>query len=205
MQQPDWSQEDCSAALAPQSIRHSISYSNLNGQEQVHESKVTCSGDNCETMSNDVLPQIIRVRPLEPKTSAPHRMCAGSPRLIWDGLDTLASRVVSSTRRLFGYTAAEPAADHAAQAHAAAPDLRFGRSEGIMKSYSYFNTNGHEEMKQVESHCKDGTCVQRSRTFSPQNLAPHANPPQPAPHHPAPQPAPHRARHFQPQEMPYEA
>lgn len=54
-------------------MRHAIAYSNIDGQEQVHETKalapkreifitsilqvaraqVTCSGEDCETMSND--------------------------------------------------------------------------------------------------------------------------------------------------------
>ncbi|CAE7812020.1 ASPH [Symbiodinium microadriaticum] len=168
---------DCFPALEARSLRHAIAYSNIDGQEQVHETKVTCSGEDCETMSNDVMPQIIRVR--TPTKAAKPRLCTGSPfqgpGLFWDGFDNLAHRVANSARRLFGYT---PAADDVRHDEIAMPPANH-KSEGIMKSYVYFNNNGHEEMKQIESHCKDGTCVQRTRTFAPHSLQ--------AVHHPVPQ------------------
>ncbi|OLP95111.1 hypothetical protein AK812_SmicGene22809 [Symbiodinium microadriaticum] len=99
------------------------------------------------------------------------------PGLFWDGFDNLAHRVANSARRLFGYT---PAADDVRHDEIAMPPANH-KSEGIMKSYVYFNNNGHEEMKQIESHCKDGTCVQRTRTFAPHSLQ--------AVHHPVPQAA----------------
>lgn len=170
---------DCFPALEARSLRHAIAYSNIDGQEQVHETKVTCSGEDCETMSNDVMPQIIRVR--TPTKAAKPRLCTGSPfqgpGLVWDGFDNLAHRVANSARRLFGYT---PAADDVRHDEIAMPPANH-KSEGIMKSYVYFNNNGHEEMKQIESHCKDGTCVQRTRTFAPHSLQ--------AVHHPVPQAA----------------
>ncbi|CAE7745940.1 unnamed protein product [Symbiodinium sp. CCMP2456] len=170
---------DCFPALPARSLRHAIAYSNIDGQEQVHETKVTCSGEDCETVSNDVMPQIIRVR--TPTKAAKPRLCTGSPfqgpGLVWDGFDNLAHRVANSARRLFGYT---PATDDVRHDEIAMPPANH-KSEGIMKSYVYFNNNGHEEMKQIESHCKDGTCVQRTRTFAPHSMQ--------AVHHPVPQAA----------------
>eukprot|EP00439_Symbiodinium_sp_Y106_P051089 s405_g6.t2 len=170
---------DCFPALPARSLRHAIAYSNIDGQEQVHETKVTCSGEDCETMSNDVMPQIIRVR--TPTKAAKPRLCTGSPfqgpGLVWDGFDNLAHRVANSARRLFGYT---PAAEDVRHDEVAMPPANH-KSEGVMKSYVYFNNNGHEEMKQIESHCKDGTCVQRTRTFAPHSMQ--------AVYHPVPQAA----------------
>lgn len=145
------------AAFPPKSLRHSIAYSNWNGQEQIQETRVTCSGDECETMSNNVMPQIIRVRPLGHK-AAKQRMCSGSPSLVWDNMDQMMHRMTNSARWLLGYAPTETQPQEAAEVP---------RSEGVMKVYSYFNSNGHEELKEVESHCKDGACVQRSRTLTP--------------------------------------
>ncbi|CAK9022089.1 Aspartate beta-hydroxylase domain-containing protein 2 [Durusdinium trenchii] len=150
-------------ALGPHSLRHTISYSNLNGQEQIQETEVTCSGDDCETTTSNVLPQIIRVR--EPKAK---RMCSGSPGLIWDGLDTVVHRVTNSARRVLGYAPVETEKTP----HENLQPLAL-RSEGVMKMYTYSNNNGQEEMKEVQSHCKDGTCVQRSRIFAPSSVKEH--------------------------------
>lgn len=162
---------ECALGAVPKSLRHTIAYSNLNGQEQIQETRVTCSGDDCETMSNNVMPQIIRVRPSGSK-EAKHRMCSGSPTLMWDSMDHMAHRVANSARWLLGY-APEPG-NQGNQQEEASGQLSGQplRSEGVMKVYSYFNNNGHEEMKQVESHCKDGACVQRSRTFAPNPSVP---------------------------------
>ena len=56
--------------------------------------QVTCSGNRCESMSNNVLPQVIRPEK--------QRSC-GSPGLVWDNLDHLAHRVANSARRMLGY------------------------------------------------------------------------------------------------------
>jgi len=165
------------AAFPPKSLRHSIAYSNWNGQEQIQETRVTCAGDECETMSNNVMPQIIRVRPLGHK-AAKQRMCSGSPSLVWDNMDQMMHRMTNSARWLLGYapTETETPPQEAVQVP---------QSEGVMKVYSYFNSNGHEELKEVESHCKDGACVQRSRTLTPAETAkelPELRPdPRPAP------------------------
>lgn len=146
------------SAFPTKSLRHSIAYSNWNGQEQIQETRVTCAGDECETMSNNVMPQIIRVRPLGHK-AAKQRMCSGSPSLVWDNMDQMMHRMTNSARWLLGYAPTETVAPQEA--------VEVPQSEGVMKVYSYFNSNGHEELKEVESHCKDGTCVQRSRTLTP--------------------------------------
>mmetsp|Transcript_24025 Transcript_24025/g.42486 ORF Transcript_24025/g.42486 Transcript_24025/m.42486 type:complete len:162 (-) Transcript_24025:37-522(-) len=115
------------------------------------------------------MPQIIRV---QAPSQGKHRLCTGAPfagpGLVWDSFDHLAHRVANSARQLFGYTPTEDVRPDPAVAPA-----KF-RSEGIMKSYVYFNNNGHEEMKQIESHCKDGTCVQRTRSFAPHHGEAHA-------------------------------
>lgn len=161
--QGSWQQELPECALGPHSLRHTISYSNLNGQEQIQETEVTCSGDDCETTTSNVLLQIIRVR--EPKAK---RMCSGSPGLIWDGLDTVVHRVTNSARRVLGYAPVETEKTP----HENLQPLAL-RSEGVMKMYTYSNNNGQEEMKEVQSHCKDGTCVQRSRIFAPSSVKEH--------------------------------
>eukprot|EP00913_Durusdinium_trenchii_P035755 g33457.t1 len=147
-----WQQELPECALGPHSLRHTISYSNLNGQEQIQETEVTCSGDDCETTTSNVLPQIIRVR--EPKAK---RMCSGvqntalsfqftffcsgSPGLIWDGLDTVVHRVTNSARRVLGYAPVETEKTP----HENLQPLAL-RSEGVMKMYTYSNNNGQEEL-----------------------------------------------------------
>jgi len=48
-----------------------------------------------------------------------------------------------------------------------APRSSARSGEGFMKVYTYSSDGGKEEVSQTESRCHDGTCVQRTQTFSP--------------------------------------
>eukprot|EP00440_Ansanella_granifera_P038366 gb/GFBE01041628.1/.p1 GENE.gb/GFBE01041628.1/~~gb/GFBE01041628.1/.p1 ORF type:complete len:342 (+),score=46.12 gb/GFBE01041628.1/:1-1026(+) len=182
--------DGCAAGLgwqqkpdAMQSIRHTVSYAFRNGQHEMHESRVACSDGNCEGMSSDVMPQtglprIVRVRPSK---HAGHRLCAGTiegPGMIWDGIDRFAHRVADGARHFLGYPPSAPSMPRHEflQSNIAGP---VGRDEGFMQTFTYSNTNGHEEMRQIQAHCQDGTCVQRTRTYSPGSVVrppPHQEP-----------------------------
>lgn len=158
-------QQDCSlATLAPpETVNHSISYSNLGGLDEIHETKVLCHGDDCESMSRDVVP----TRPAH--ETSHRRLCAGygqgSP-LVWDGLDRLAYRIADSARNLLGLPG-PPVATSSALSVPGGKAADTSGGESFFTSYTFSNQGGRAHLKHLESRCQDGVCVQRSRTFSP--------------------------------------
>jgi len=161
--------------LNGRSVRHTVSYANLNGQEELHEAKVTCSGNDCETSSQDVVPRI-HAKPdwnIDAPKARQHRWCAGSgsPRggsLIWDGLDRLVTRAACSAKQFFGYAPTNSRRLH--DAGLCSHGVGGVGGDGYFKTYSYTNINGRQELQQVDSHCHDGTCVKRTRTYSPSEV-----------------------------------
>eukprot|EP00930_Biecheleria_cincta_P093549 TRINITY_DN8397_c0_g1_i1.p1 TRINITY_DN8397_c0_g1~~TRINITY_DN8397_c0_g1_i1.p1 ORF type:complete len:362 (-),score=57.95 TRINITY_DN8397_c0_g1_i1:254-1339(-) len=144
----------------PESVNHSISYSNLGGVDEIHETKVLCHGDRCESMSQDVVP----TRPVH-KTGH-RRLCAGHGPLVWDGLDRLAHRIADSARNLLGFPGPSVATSSALSMPGGGTPER-SEGESFFTSYTFSSQDGHAHLKHVESRCQDGVCVQRSRTFTP--------------------------------------